>query len=772
MAEDGVTGWATIYALRRALQVELGVAPLSSGFGPATTAAFTSVLGSIGEWTTNPAVLQILSGALWCKGYPGLWSGAEVTFSTLEPSIRAVRVDLGMSASLTYVDVKLMTSLLSMDADVQVRAGEWRVREVQQCLNLWYGQRRDFPIVPTEGVYSRQVQTALLFALQYELGMADGVANGNFGPGTRQGLQQRGAVGPDSVGRERLIYLFQGALRFNAYSAPFGGVFDPDTADLTREFQRFMALSASGVGDYATWCALLVSCGDTNRPTTGFDTAYQLTAAEAQGARRAGYTCVGRYTVGVGKFITSAELDALRDAGLRLFPIHQRFNNSVDVMTEATGRQHAVEALERCRTLGLPDGTTVYFPVDFDPVGESISGPVCSYFRGLRDAMGEAITTSYRIGVYGTRNVCRVVVDEGLAEGVFVAGMSTGYSGNMGFRMPEDWQLNQITELSVRLGTTERTISIDKDVVSPSAATVDLTHVVAPPTERDGSPSATGYDAFFEWLVRAEVACERGLSAASSLLSDLKPYHRLVPDYVSHWLQRPKYWGDNEGGTWPIYTAVLDNSESERLARAAAEEALADLSPAKPESARDTAHFAATLRGYLTWGVPDQADRCGLGDLGGWALDLIQVWGSFLRQSETDPGLDLGAYLRSQLGRVDGAGGFGWADLVADADAYATAVALRDHGGQLSEGMRSLLRGPDVDRVRSFYSRRFDDQPANVLTAFAQLVDGIDAGPVDNVIYSQDLLKRAAHATRLPVGYEVTTCALTFAELLADPAPR
>jgi len=39
LEEDGRTGWQTIYGLRRGLQAILGVFPLSSGFGPATTAA-------------------------------------------------------------------------------------------------------------------------------------------------------------------------------------------------------------------------------------------------------------------------------------------------------------------------------------------------------------------------------------------------------------------------------------------------------------------------------------------------------------------------------------------------------------------------------------------------------------------------------------------------------------------------------------------------------------------------------------------------------------
>ena len=63
--ETGLTGWDTIYGLRRALQAELAISPLSSGFGPATTDAFKSMIGRIdGSNTASPNILKILSLSL------------------------------------------------------------------------------------------------------------------------------------------------------------------------------------------------------------------------------------------------------------------------------------------------------------------------------------------------------------------------------------------------------------------------------------------------------------------------------------------------------------------------------------------------------------------------------------------------------------------------------------------------------------------------------------------------------------------------------------
>lgn len=67
--ENGLTGWNTIYGLRRGLQHELGISPVSSGFGPATTAAFTAQIGTINASTIShsPAILATLQRRSVCR---------------------------------------------------------------------------------------------------------------------------------------------------------------------------------------------------------------------------------------------------------------------------------------------------------------------------------------------------------------------------------------------------------------------------------------------------------------------------------------------------------------------------------------------------------------------------------------------------------------------------------------------------------------------------------------------------------------------------------
>ena len=353
LEEDGLTGWGTIYGLRRALQAELGISRLASGFGPATTSAYKNKIGTINASFKGPQnILCILSGALWCKGYTAvtLNSGASFGFDALAGSVASVCEALGLGTGAPGVDVKVMASLLSMDAYEVLGAygGTSAIREVQRWLNGTYRNREDFALVPCDGVHSRSVQTALLLALQYELGMADGVANGNFGQGTKSGLRAKANISVGSTDiSNRFVRIFHAAMILNGLDISLSMGFTSTTSSVIREFQSFMEIPQTGAGDYTTWCTLLVSCGDTTIATTGFDTSHQLLGGKAAAAVQRGYTHVGRYLVGEnGKYLCAPEIAELRTAGLRLAPIYQRFNDKVAYLTRDNGMTEGLEALK------------------------------------------------------------------------------------------------------------------------------------------------------------------------------------------------------------------------------------------------------------------------------------------------------------------------------------------------------------------------------------------------------------------------------------------
>src|SRR5262245_46125877 len=69
-AEDGLTGWNTMYSLTMGLQHELGISPLAAAFGPTTLDRLTA-RGDIGLSETNVNIINIIRYALWSKGYTG-----------------------------------------------------------------------------------------------------------------------------------------------------------------------------------------------------------------------------------------------------------------------------------------------------------------------------------------------------------------------------------------------------------------------------------------------------------------------------------------------------------------------------------------------------------------------------------------------------------------------------------------------------------------------------------------------------------------------------
>ena len=716
LEEDGLTGWGTIYGLRRALQAELGISRLASGFGPATTSAYKNKIGTINASFKGPQnILCILSGALWCKGYTAvtLNSGASFGFDALAGSVASVREALGLGTGAPGVDVKVMASLLSMDAYEVLGAygGTSAIREVQRWLNGTYRNRADFALVPCDGVHSRSVQTALLLALQYELGMADGVANGNFGQGTKSGLRAKANISVGSTDiSNRFVRIFHAAMILNGLDIPLSMGFTSTTSSVIREFQSFMEIPQTGAGDYTTWCTLLVSCGDTTIATTGFDTSHQLLGGKAAAAVQRGYTHVGRYLVGEnGKYLCAPEIAELRAAGLRLAPIYQRFNDEVADLTRANGMTEGLEALVRGRVLGLPAGSIIYFSVDFDATGDVVSGAVAEYFGGVKEIMDAVAFYNFRIGVYATRNVCQVMIDRGLAVAAYVSGMSTGYSGNMGFPMPREWHYNQIIELTDDLGST----TIDHVVVSRRAQSVDLAAVSGPPVEQDGSYSETGFNALFQWYVEAEVRCEKLLKASYGSNSIYIP---MSWQFILGWMRKPTYWGTNSYGLWLVYTPEADDAITHD-ARAACEGALS-LNMTMPDTVTDAAHWAVATLAYAMWDVNIEPSDYTYGDLGGWALDLYSLFGEWQTKASGD---DLFTWVLSHLGTNEKSS-FGKADLLADVDAWlAIEVDPNQPGLPFREHLRSIFSMSPDERLTAFFEDRFQSSAANVETAFSRI---------------------------------------------------
>ena len=748
---DGQTGWGPINGLIRALQIELGITTLADTFGPTTMAQFVAQIGSVGAGTANTNVVRITQGALWCKGYQGGYSWGTFDSSVMA-GINAMVADMGLPAT-QVVAAKIMRALLTMDAYVLIGDGTSGKREVQRWLNRNYSHREEFALLPCDGLYNRNTQQGMMYAIQYEAGMADGVANGNFGPGTRSALQTQAAVSNGDIdGGRNWVRLFQGALRFNDYDASFSGTFDETTVGATLPFQSYAELAMSGSGDFGTWASLLISTGDETRPGIASDMATQLTPAHCADLYANGYRTVGRYLTVTTKRYRPGELQDIFAAGLRTFPIMQEANTAIEDFTEEIGRDHGFQALRRLRQLGFASGTTVFLAVDVDALDDDVSANIIPYFQGI-NAVLNSTHTQYVVGIYGTRNVCTRVIEGGLASEAFIASLSWGWSGNLGYKLPPSWSYDQIAGETLSLTSLE----IDKNVQSHRANPVGANMVAKTPVVQTASGQQFD-EQYFWWLteqcVRAEqAACQNFLSSGYANW------------YVLHRIQREKYWypayqpsGESDA-LWNVYTPLPEYTSGMATALANAisyGRGVYESAASSPPTAvlGRLSHWAASTLSYLTWGVPQETAAAETGDLGAWALDLATLWREFYDNVRPSFAGSVREWFAANIGAA-ASNTFDAEDFYADVDAYLCARRLRaDSTRAVSDVIREIETG-EISRFSAFASERFGTR-ANAEAAVVNLFTSVNLS-VDWPI------KLKIGNTPKPTGQELLAVAAGFA---------
>lgn len=514
--ENGQTGWTVMYALTRALQYEMGISSLSDSFGPATLAALGEKYGKLDE-TTIPSAnfCRIIQSALYCKGYDG--GDLDGTYNS-RVKAAVVKLHQNMGVDTIYPDSSLwpkaVKGLFNMDAYVTVNGGSDTVRSIQQWLNGRYVLRKDYYVIPCDGHHSRDVAKSMLLAVQYEIGMADGVANGAFGPGTQAGLKEHTlSTGSSGV----WVQLFTAAMVLNKRPVSFSSSFTSSLAGSVSTFQSFMKLAVNGQADFRTWSSLLVSYGDQTRQGEACDGVTKVTPARAQALKAAGYKYIGRYLYNPSltdlpeKEIQPGELATIKEYGLRCFPIYQTWARSVDYYSVAQGVADCRNAAFKAEEHGFKQDSRIYFAVDYDAVNDEVTSHILPYFRSVKEEMAR-LGSPYKIGVYGPRNACSRVSSEGYADASFVSDMSSGFSGNLGYAMPENWAYDQIVTKTV--GSGDGRIEIDNNIASgrdtgqgdfhPAPAQkldigFDIAYMLALLTDADeymesiGRPGSTGY---------------------------------------------------------------------------------------------------------------------------------------------------------------------------------------------------------------------------------------------------------------------------------------
>ncbi len=141
--------------------------------------------------------------------------------------------------------------------------------------------------------------------------------------------------------------------------------------------------------------------------TKGFDCSTPLTAQKAAAFVGQGYTFVARYLVPSGaKALTKSESDAISAAGLELVSVFET-TASRALGGRSAGLADGATALQVAAEVGQPEGSCIYFAVDFD-VSAAQMPTVIAYIKAASEA-----TPAYTTGVYGSYAVMEAVYAAG-----------------------------------------------------------------------------------------------------------------------------------------------------------------------------------------------------------------------------------------------------------------------------------------------------------------------------------------------------------------------
>ena len=463
--EDGMTGTGTCKGIIRAFQIENGISPVTGTVGNITLNKMRS-LSDISKMNANdpgnPNVC-ILQCALFVKGYnAGGITG--VYYTTGVNAVKQYQSDAGLPVT-GIIDWKVWMGLVSINWFKKTNDGDKMIVKIQQQLNADWSDI--IGVGPCDGIVSRFTSYALIAALQAAEGIytsfIGSIDKRNFGDQTVAkfpGVLKQGKNG-SYVKYNKLV---QYGLYLNGYDAGrFDGNFDSSTKSKVEAFQEFYALTGiglvtSGEVNCATMKSLLTSKGDTGRKAKACDCSTVLNKQQALDIKNAGYQVVGRYLTGTAngkrKFITFEEIKNIESAGLRVFPIYQDGGYKVQYFQNLRqGIVDAHTAITAAKRIGVPDGTTIYFAVDFDCYDYQMKSFIVPYFKKLNLVFNsETNNKKYKVGIYAPRYICSYISKKGLAKYSFVADMSSGYSCNLGYRIPKNWAFDQFFEFNERTG--------------------------------------------------------------------------------------------------------------------------------------------------------------------------------------------------------------------------------------------------------------------------------------------------------------------------------
>lgn len=124
-----------------------------------------------------------------------------------------------------------------------------------------------------------------------------------------------------------------------------------------------------------------------------------------------GVKTVGRYlTYSTWKGLNVGEVANLKAAGLQIFSIFESNPTNASYFSADKGKSDALDAIALAKTVGQPEGTAIYFTVDYDAQAATFPA-ILAYFQAVK-----ANLSGYKVGAYGSYTVLNYLHQNNAAD--------------------------------------------------------------------------------------------------------------------------------------------------------------------------------------------------------------------------------------------------------------------------------------------------------------------------------------------------------------------
>jgi uncharacterized protein (TIGR02594 family) len=212
------------------------------------------------------------------------------------------------------------------------------------------------------------------------------------------------------------------------------------------------------------------------------------------------------------KCLTRRELQALYDAGLSVGVVFEQRGgaggNIADLGAES-GLRDAKRALDLAEKMQQPNGSAVYFAVDWDFCARSDLAQIIAYFEKVK----EVLSGNYRIGIYGSGTVGLRLREQRSVDYLWLAG-ATGWSGTK--RALQEGSFT-IFQKSLEKRSEIGGFDYDGNVINPSFETFGQFDAEGP----RATPLGAGSAALFEVVARSGLNLRAGPGDNFAILDTL-----------------------------------------------------------------------------------------------------------------------------------------------------------------------------------------------------------------------------------------------------------